>query len=579
MKFGVLHRLLLSLTLLFLVSTGFIAYSLIDVAENAYEEARLHQANNTAEGLANGSLDALAVKDYELIEGWLNSTQAIDDFAYAYLSKDDGQIISHTNYELVGHQAESRGAITSPVTIELSYLNRPVREVVHSAYLGSKHLANAHLAYYTDSKSFYTQEIFIKIFSVLLLTLLVLSLVTYFLLHWVLKPIEKLAVAMKTVTKNKNYGYRVNKKSTDEIGLLVSSFNNMLEQIQYRDNELISEKENAIKSENESRIYAHEVSMINNDLESEISERIKIEYELKELSETLEQRVKERTKKLEELNKIIGDVSRSAGMAEIANGVIHNVGNVLNSVNVSSSVIRELVRSSSTESLKKVVDMLNHNKNNIGEFMSTDDKGTQIPRFLELLVDMQGKQDVNINHELNDLDKNINHIKNIITMQQSYSGSFGVTEHVNMIELVEDAININLQRIQNHGLKIVKNISLVDDLQVDRHKILQIIINLISNAIHALIESINNDKLITISVSKKNELIEFEIKDTGIGILAEDLPDIFKYGFTKRKNGHGYGLHNSALLAKDVGGNISVKSEGVNHGAIFTFVFKESKDN
>ena len=571
---GIFYRLLLSLTLLFLLSTGFMAYSLINEAEDAYEAARLHQAHTMAQGLAEASLDALAVNDYELIEGWLRGTNAIDDFAYAYLSKANGLIISHTDIDLVAKRTKALGEITEPLVKNISYLKRPVREVVHSAYLGKKHLANAHLAYFTDTKSFYSETIIFRVVALLAITLAILSLVTFFILRWVLKPVEELADAMHKVTRNKDYSYRVSKQRKDEIGLLVNSFNNMLEQIQQRDSELLTEKELAEKSANEAKVFAHEISLTNNELENEISERIKIEHELKELSETLERRVKERTKKLEELNKIISDVSRSAGMAEIANGVLHNVGNVLNSVNVSSSLIREKLRNSATNNLAKLVEMLEDNKHRLGEFITTDEKGSQIPQFLKLLTERQIAHENDLITELDSLDKSINHIKNVVSKQQSYSGSFGVLESVNMAGLIEDALNISMSNKQDFSIKITKDLQSIPELQIDRHKVLQVIINLLSNARHALVDSEKPDKTLAISMYEENNVINIVVEDNGVGIVEDDMTQLFNYGFTKRKSGHGFGLHNSALIAEDLGGKITVKSEGPGKGANFRFYFK-----
>jgi len=574
MNSGIFYRLLLSLTLLFIINTGFMAYSLINEAKNTYENARLHQAHTMVQGLAEGSLDALAVRDYELLEGWLRGVNAIDDFAYAYLSKSNGLIISHTDVDLVAKQVESLGEISSPTVKQNLYIKRPVREVIYPAYLGNRHMANAHLAYFTDTKSFYSEDVILKVVGLLLFTLTILSMVTFFILRWVLRPLENLAATMLEVTLNKDYSNRVSKQGNDEIGLLVNSFNNMLEQIQQRDTELISEKEHALQSENEAKVFAHEVSLTNNELESEISERIKIEHELKELSGTLERRVKDRTHKLEELNKVISEVSRSAGMAEIANGVLHNVGNVLNSVNITSSMIREKLSNTGTKNLFKLVDMIEENNNNLGDFISNDEKGKQIPVFLKLFADKQKKQEAILFSELDSLDKNIHHIKNIITMQQSYSGGYGVSEHVNMADIIEDAIKISMSNILNYNIKIVKNLEDVPELNLDRHKVLQVVINLVSNARQALIESDKENKEINVFLTEVCNVVSVEVKDTGVGISNDDIQKLFQYGFTRRKNGHGFGLHHSALIAKDLGGEITVNSEGLGKGASFKFSFK-----
>lgn len=158
------------------------------------------------------------------------------------------------------------------------------------------------------------------------------------------EPITRLKDVAQKVTDSKDYSLRMKKTSSDEIGVLVESFNNMLDQILERDRALSEEKDKAELSALSAKKYAKATENINIDLENEIRERAKIEEELQDLNETLEDKVQERTIELEKLNGKIGDVARSAGMAEVASGILHNVDNVLNSVNVSVSVIREQIR-------------------------------------------------------------------------------------------------------------------------------------------------------------------------------------------------------------------------------------------
>ena len=61
--------------------------------------------------------------------------------------------------------------------------------------------------------------------------------------------------------------------------------------------------------------------------------------------------------------------------------------------------------------------------------------------------------------------------------------------------------------------------------------------------------------------------------DNGIGIPADNLTRIFGHGFTTRKEGHGFGLHSGALAAKELGGALTVESDGPGKGATFTLEF------
>jgi len=142
-----------------------------------------------------------------------------------------------------------------------------------------------------------------------------------------------------------------------------------------------------------------------------------------------------------------------------------------------------------------------------------------------------------------------------------------------MSDLIEDAIKINMSNLDNFNIDIIKKLQDIADLHIDRHKILQVVINLISNATNALVDSDNNKNSIIISLTEVDDVVSVEVKDTGVGILDEDMQKLFQYGFTKRKNGHGFGLHNSALIAKELNGSITVESEGLGKGASFTFSF------
>jgi signal transduction histidine kinase len=213
--------------------------------------------------------------------------------------------------------------------------------------------------------------------------------------------------------------------------------------------------------------------------------------------------------------------------------------------------------------------MLEKNQNNIAEFISSDDTGKQIPKFLALLAEQLSKEKDSMYAELDDLVNNIDHIKNVISMQQSYAGSYGVREKVVLSDLIEDALRMNVQGMGEYGVRVVRSYKSIAQLYVDKHKVLQIMINLISNAKHAIIESDKDVKNLTIKISTDGEFAKLEVSDTGIGIAKQDIEHLFEYGFKKRRDGHGFGLHHSAIVANELGGRISVESDGPDKGASF----------
>lgn len=264
------------------------------------------------------------------------------------------------------------------------------------------------------------------------------------------------------------------------------------------------------------------------------------------------------------------ETSRQAGMAEVATGVLHNVGNVLNSVNVSANLVIDIAKRSKASSLTRVAKLLRERERDLGSFIANDPNGRHLPGFLiqlsELLVEEQGTTI----KELESLRSNIDHIKEIVAMQQSYSKISGVKEVLNAVDLVEDTLRMNASALLRHGVEVVREFEPVPPVSTEKHKVLQILVNLVRNAKFACTESGRPDKRVIVRISAHGDRARIEVIDNGIGIAPENLTRIFNHGFTTRKDGHGFGLHSGALGAREVGGTLSVSSEGVGRGATFT---------
>ena len=280
--------------------------------------------------------------------------------------------------------------------------------------------------------------------------------------------------------------------------------------------------------------------------------------------------MKEAEAKLDQIHKQLLETSRRAGMAEVATSVLHNVGNVLNSVNVASSCVADILRNSKAANLSKVVALLREHETDLGHFITTDPKGRQLPGYLAQLAGHLAGEQTDALDKLARLQKNIEHIKDIVAMQQNYAKTSGVLESLPMVELVEDAVRMNVGSMERHNVKILREYSETPLVLTDKHKVLQILVNVINNAKHACNDSGKPDKQIILRVVNENERVKISVIDNGVGIPAENMTRIFNYGFTTRKDGHGFGLHNGALAAKEIGGSLAAFSEGPGRGATFT---------
>ena len=280
--------------------------------------------------------------------------------------------------------------------------------------------------------------------------------------------------------------------------------------------------------------------------------------------------MKETEAKLDRVHKQLLDASLQAGMAEVASSVLHNVGNVLNSVNLSASLLADALQNSKVANLARAIALMRAHEADLGRFLATDPKGKQLLDYLDnLAANLQQEREDSL-HEVGGLVKNINHIKEIVAMQQGYVKAMGVAESLQVADLVEDAIRLNDGAMNRHNVKVVQEFAEVPPIVAEKHKILQILVNLIRNAKCACDDSGRKEKQMTLRITSGENAVHISVSDNGVGIPPENLTRIFNHGFTTRKDGHGFGLHNSANAAKEMGGTLSVYSAGAGQGATFT---------
>ncbi|MFT5299360.1 MAG: PAS domain S-box-containing protein [Mariniblastus sp.] len=287
-------------------------------------------------------------------------------------------------------------------------------------------------------------------------------------------------------------------------------------------------------------------------IESDITERVNKEIERKKLNEQL----------------VVA--SRLAGMAEVSTGVLHDVGNVLNSINVSATLIRNQFKKSALSNLAKISGLIMEHESNFSDFVRDDHRGQKIPAYIAKVSDALKSERDGINSEFQDLDRNVEHIKQIISVQQYMAKSTGLRQEVSPRELIADALKANKGILHDYDIEITLNIEgFIPKLISDRHRILQILVNLIKNAKDVLVDHQTPHPRIEICVSSRRGDVEFEVIDNGIGIPGDKISKIFQSGFTTKKTGHGFGLHSSANAATELGGTLTASSAGVGQGAIF----------
>lgn len=281
---------------------------------------------------------------------------------------------------------------------------------------------------------------------------------------------------------------------------------------------------------------------------------------------------KEAERELNETHKRLLITSRQAGMAEVATGVLHNVGNVLNSVNVSVSLVQEKLTRSRLPSLAKAARLLEDHREDLPRYLGKDAKGSLLPNFLSNLTAHLQDEQAAIHREVESLMRNVEHIRDIVSAQQSHASLFGNVEPLAMANLADLALRLNTNIIERSQVRVSRDYRPAPPVFVDKHKVLQILINLLRNAIQACDQGAPAIKTLHVSIESTEATVRLTIRDNGVGIAPKDLTRIFSLGFTTKEHGHGFGLHSGAIAAQEMGGSLFARSNG--HGAGAAFVLE-----
>ncbi len=505
---------------------------------------KIRQVATVADLLSRSATDALIDGHAEKAAKVLRSLDGQRPIRHAFLYDSRGNV-------LAAYHADGSAKITPPVGPPGSrFLDDGSLDVTRPIIQGGQLVGTIRLRAATDGMQAKMMRCAKIVGLVIVLSLGASFLLSRRLQHAISAPIRQLAKTVHRISIEHDYSIRVGKSDDSELGFLYDQFNGMLDRVQQAETQLQ---------------FAHD------ELETHVQQRTR---QLSQANLELSREVIERNraeKELDTIHKRLLEAARQAGMAEVATGVLHNVGNVLNSVNVSATLVADRMRHSRIGDLSRAVEMMNDHTDDLAEFLAEDERGKLLPGFFRMMSEHLHQENEAVLSESQSLLKNIDHIKTIVAMQQSYAGVAGVVEAVSLPDLIEDALKLNVSSLEKYGIEIVRDFAELPEMRVEKQRLLQVLVNLIANAKDSLVESDTEHRQLTIRTCEPvGNWIRIEVTDNGLGIPADDLTRIFSHGFTTKQQGHGFGLHASANSAKEMGGGLTAFSEGPRRGATFT---------
>ncbi|WNG19411.1 AAA family ATPase [Cystobacter fuscus] len=291
---------------------------------------------------------------------------------------------------------------------------------------------------------------------------------------------------------------------------------------------------------------------------------------LRDANDELERRVDERTHELKEAQARLVEMARAAGMSEIASNVLHNVGNVLTSAVVNLETTRHAVGASRVVRVRQVATLLEEHRETLVDFLTKDPRGSRLPDYVSALASELIKEQTNLQENLDAMNRHLEHIRAIVQVQQTYAKTPLLTEECDLAQLVDDTLRIQFTSLQRHGVTLTREFALLPRVRIDKHKVMQILVNLVANAKYAMDAMPEQHRNLRVRLTADNGWARIQVADSGVGLAPGVQGKLFTHGFTTRKDGHGFGLHSSALAAKMLGGRLTLESEGPGKGATAT---------
>ncbi len=507
------------------VGTSLLTIVLVSVALFAHQVLRLREQFR-ADHLALARLVAdycaapVSFNDTRGQEDALAVLQSRRELVGAELRDTRGRALARIGTPLATLPAAPSPANSGQFTSWQLFVSQPLS-------VGAEHLGDLVVVFTFEPRFHDALKNFIPVLAAVTIgALLFLVPAIWFLGGVLLSGLDRLGGSVAQIARTGDYAIRATPGPADEVGRLVDAFNSMLDRLQEANRDL--QASNAA-------------------LSHEIGERKRLE-------------------------RALVDSSRLAGMAEVATGILHNVGNVLNSVNISTNLVRdELASNLHHDLLQRTADLLRTHGADAPRFLAEDPRGQRVPALLIEIAQGLALSRAHLARELASLSENVEHIKQIVAVQQNYARSGGVVQSFDPTELFQDALRVVHPSIQNHCIQIHREFP--DHrplLHIDRHLALQILVNLVQNAITAVKPRPRDDRHVTLRLVITEQRVQFVVVDNGVGIAPADRQRLFQHGFTTRKDGHGFGLHSGALAAANLGGALLVASDGLDRGATFT---------
>lgn len=274
-------------------------------------------------------------------------------------------------------------------------------------------------------------------------------------------------------------------------------------------------------------------------------------------------KLSEKRKKLDETNRHLVRMAHQSGMAEIAESVLHNIGNTINPISVRISRLNDKIGHRESQILGRILTMI-MSEDVVPESDQTQKKRKEaLLKLVSTTTDLLNNRNQVLKEELNFLGSGMNRILEILSLQQKYAGLQETDTRTDINALLKDATDILNNSFSITDITLECHFSGLPLIPVDKNRLMHVFMNILKNACESIKTAPpENKRVIRIHTSleseKEKKWIKVAIANTGSGMLPGEIDKVFRINL---------GFHEAANYIKSLNGSVTLSSKGPGKGA------------
>lgn len=280
-----------------------------------------------------------------------------------------------------------------------------------------------------------------------------------------------------------------------------------------------------------------------------------------------------------EAQRIAEENAQQQGRIEMANNMLHDIGNAM--TGISTYVLKPQMEKvwQEIKSLYQLRDLFTNSEDKLIEVFGKE-KQRALSNFMKALIASFEERRTRQLEFSGKISSAIGHVCSVLDLQRHYlkESALPLATKINLPTIISDTLVMLSGTLKKQDIEVSFDVEDKNlNISGDQTRLMRVFLNIIKNASEAFDEkeAVETGRILKIALAldKEKEEIKVVFSDNGIGFAAGTGEEFFERGFTSKANGFGIGLHECRSIIESHGGTMTIKSDGINTGAVIVITF------